>query len=65
LLGYAWMGWWLWALLLFLLGRVYAEPLDQITSLDPRRKAIAILGIILFLLLFTPVPLIQTSMGGL
>jgi membrane-associated protease RseP (regulator of RpoE activity) len=65
LLGYVWMGWWLWALLLFLLGRVYAEPLDQITSLDLRRKTIAILGIVLFILLFTPVPLIQASMGGL
>jgi len=65
LLGYVWIGWWIWALLLFFLGRVYAEPLDQITSLDLRRKTIAILGIILFILLFTPVPLIQTSMAGL
>jgi membrane-associated protease RseP (regulator of RpoE activity) len=65
LLGYVWMGWWIWAFLLFILGRVYAEPLDQITSLDYRRKMVAILGIVLFLLLFTPVPLIQTSVGGL
>jgi len=64
LLGYFWMGWWLWALLLFLLGRAYAEPLDQITSLDTRRKALAVFGIVLFILLFIPVPLIQTSIGG-
>jgi membrane-associated protease RseP (regulator of RpoE activity) len=58
LLGFFWSGWWLWAMLIFLLGRMYAEPLDQITSLDPRRKALAIFGVILFFLVFTPVPLV-------
>lgn len=63
LLGLAWGGWWLWAFLLFFLGRVYAEPLDQITALDQKRKAIAILGIIIFILVFTPVPLVYYSAG--
>ncbi len=65
LLGYVWMGWWIWAALLFLLGRAYAEPLDQITALDNRRKMIALLGIVLFILLFTPVPLILISTSGM
>jgi membrane-associated protease RseP (regulator of RpoE activity) len=56
-LGWFWMGWWLWAALVFLLGRVYAEPLDQITPLDSRRKALAILALIVFILTFSPVPL--------
>jgi membrane-associated protease RseP (regulator of RpoE activity) len=56
-LGFVWSGWWLWAFIIFLLGRVYAEPLDQITPLDPPRIAIAIVGLILFFLLFTPIPL--------
>lgn len=65
LLGFAWPGWWLWFALIFLLvGRVYAEPLDQITSLDTPRKALAILGIIIFVLVFTPVPLVQALAGG-
>jgi membrane-associated protease RseP (regulator of RpoE activity) len=64
LLGFVWSGWWLWALLIFFLGRIYAEPLDQITQLDPRRKALAILGVIVFLLVFTPVPLVQAFAGG-
>jgi len=64
LLGFVWSGWWLWAGLIFFLGRIYAEPLDQITQLDPKRKAIAVLGIILFFLVFTPVPLVQTLAGG-
>jgi membrane-associated protease RseP (regulator of RpoE activity) len=57
-MGLAWAGWWLWVLLLFLLGRAHAEPLDQITQLDFPRKAVAVVGIIVFLLVFTPVPLI-------
>ena len=56
-LGFVWSGWWLWAALIFLLGRVYAEPLDTITQLDGRRKALAILALVIFLLVFTPVPL--------
>ena len=61
LLGFAWYGWWIWAVLILVLGRFYAEPLDQITTLDPRRKLIAILGIIIFILVFTPVPLIEIT----
>lgn len=57
-LGFFWNGWWLWALLIFLLGRVYAEPLDQITPLDGPRKALAILALVIFVLVFTPVPLV-------
>ena len=57
LLGFFWSGWWLWALLLFVLGRIYAEPLDQITQLDPRRKIVAVLGLVIFVLVFMPVPL--------
>ncbi len=55
-LGIFWSGWWLWALLLFWLGRVKAETLDQITPLDPTRRMVAIFVIILFVLVFTPVP---------
>jgi membrane-associated protease RseP (regulator of RpoE activity) len=57
LLGFAWNGWWLWAFLILLVGRTYAEPLDQITPLDGKRKALGILALIVFILTFTPVPL--------
>ncbi|HEY9076639.1 MAG TPA: site-2 protease family protein [Anaerolineaceae bacterium] len=56
-MGFIWNGWWLWAALIFWLGRAHAEPLDQITPLDARRKWLAILAILLFFLVFTPVPL--------
>lgn len=55
-LGFYWSGWWLWAVLLFWLGRVNAEPLDQITQLDPSRRVVAAIVIIVFLLVFMPVP---------
>jgi len=58
LLGFVWSGWWLWALIIFFLGRLHAEPLDQITQLDPPRKVVAALGLIIFFLVFTPVPLV-------
>ena len=55
-LGIFWSGWWLWAVLLFWLGRVQAQPLDQITTLDPNRRLIAFAMIIIFVLVFMPVP---------
>ena len=61
-LGFFWSGWWLWALLLFfLIGRSHAEPLDQITPLDTRRKVFGVVGLVLFFLTFTPVPLLLIS----
>ena len=57
LLGFAWEGWWLWAFLVFLFGRVYAEPLDQITPLDGKRKLLGIIALVVFILTFIPVPI--------
>lgn len=58
LLGLVWQGWWLWAFLIFIMGRTHAEPLDQITMLDTPRIALAMVGIVVFFLVFTPVPLL-------
>jgi membrane-associated protease RseP (regulator of RpoE activity) len=62
MLGFFWPGWWLWALLIFLLGRMHAEPLDQITPLDSQRRMVAVIGIVLFFLVFTPVPLLAVGL---
>ncbi|MBM3123931.1 MAG: site-2 protease family protein [Chloroflexi bacterium] len=56
LMGIFWNGWWMWALLLFWLGRVQAQPLDQITTLDAKRRGVAALMIVIFFLVFMPVP---------
>ncbi len=56
-LGFLWSGWWLWAFLLYWLGRVYAEPLDQITELTPGRRMVGYFMILIFILVFMPVPM--------
>lgn len=61
-LGFVWNGWWLWAVLIFFLGRTHAEPMDQITSLDNKRKWLGVFTLVLFILVFTPVPLIIIGM---
>jgi membrane-associated protease RseP (regulator of RpoE activity) len=62
-LGLVWSGWWLWAALIFFLGRTHAQPMDEITPLDPTRKALAVLGLLIFLVTFSPVPL-RAMLGG-
>jgi membrane-associated protease RseP (regulator of RpoE activity) len=62
-LGVVWSGWWLWAALIFFLGRAHAQPMDEITPLDPARKALAVFGLLVFLMTFTPVPL-RAMIGG-
>lgn len=49
-------------LLLILLGRTYAVPLDDISPLDKRRRRIALFTLVVFVLVFVPVPL--TISGG-
>jgi membrane-associated protease RseP (regulator of RpoE activity) len=49
--------WIIWVALLLFFGRVYATPLDMITPLDNRRRWIAIIALVVFVLIFVPVPL--------
>jgi membrane-associated protease RseP (regulator of RpoE activity) len=55
-MGFFWFGWFLWAGIIYFLGRQYAEPLDQITELDSKRKILAVLALVLFVLVFMPIP---------
>ncbi len=56
-LGFLWVGWFLWAALIFFFGQYRAPLLNEITPLDSRNKALAVLGIIIFVLVFIPIPL--------
>lgn len=58
LLGFAWSGWWFWAVLLLFLNQVPSQMKDTVTPLDPARKKLSILMLVLFILVFTPVPLV-------
>jgi membrane-associated protease RseP (regulator of RpoE activity) len=50
--------WMLWIFLLFWLGNVRTQPLDDITELDPARRTVGIFVLFAFVLLFTPIPLV-------
>lgn len=56
-LGIYWSAWYVWAFLLYVLGRAHAEPLDDITELTPAGRALAIFMLVIFVLVFSPVPL--------
>ncbi|MCL4532065.1 MAG: site-2 protease family protein [Actinobacteria bacterium] len=58
-LSTVWYGWLLWAGLVLLLGRVYSVPMDDVTGLRSREIAIAVLTIVVFILVFIPVPILE------
>jgi membrane-associated protease RseP (regulator of RpoE activity) len=57
-----WQGWFVWALLIFLLGVGHPPPLNDVTPLSRGRKLLALLTIFIFVLVFTPVPLTVISL---
>jgi membrane-associated protease RseP (regulator of RpoE activity) len=56
-MGFFWEGWWLWAVLIWFFGRQHAAPLDDITPLTMRQRALAVVALILFVLTFIPIPM--------
>ncbi|MBI3943213.1 MAG: site-2 protease family protein, partial [Chloroflexi bacterium] len=58
-LGLVWPGWWLWAVLVFFLGRRQAIVLNELTRLDLPRQILAVVLVVIFILIFTPIPLAQ------
>lgn len=51
--------WLLWVFILFWLGNVRTQPLDDITPLDGKRRALGFFMLVLFILLFTPIPMVS------
>ena len=54
---YQTMSWGLLIVLLFFFARTHAEPLDDVTEIDPRRRWIALITLLIFFLIFVPIPL--------
>ncbi|MGB8982822.1 MAG: site-2 protease family protein [Anaerolineales bacterium] len=50
--------WLLWVFILFWLGNVRTQPLDDITPLDDTRRGLGFLVLLIFILLFTPIPMV-------
>lgn len=63
LLSAVYTGWAIWLVLIFALGRLYATPLDMITPLNPSRRAIAVITLIVFVLVFMPIPFQVYTIG--
>ena len=56
-LGFIWNGWFLWVILIVVFGRHYAAPMDDLTRLSSRQRLVGWLAIVVFLIVFTPLPL--------
>ncbi|HSO13717.1 MAG TPA: site-2 protease family protein [Anaerolineales bacterium] len=50
--------WLLWVFILFWLGNVRTQPLDDITPLDTPRRVLGYFMLLVFILLFTPIPMV-------
>lgn len=61
-LGFLWNGWFLWAVLIAVLGQNHSPLLNEITPLKGHWRTLAILGLIVFALVFTPVPLTMADL---
>ncbi len=59
-LSFFYTGWLIFAALIYFLGVIHPPPLDDITPLDRKRKALAGVALLLLLFCFTPLP-IQTA----
>ncbi|NPV42124.1 MAG: site-2 protease family protein [Anaerolineae bacterium] len=57
ILGFFSNVWWIWAALLMIFGRHYAQPFDQVSELDAKRKWLGYLALLIFVLTFIPVPI--------
>jgi membrane-associated protease RseP (regulator of RpoE activity) len=51
-------GWLLWLFILYWLGNTRAQPLDDISELNAPRRALGFAMLVVFILLFTPIPMV-------
>ncbi|HKI06440.1 MAG TPA: site-2 protease family protein [Thermoanaerobaculia bacterium] len=57
LMGFYWPGWLLWCLIVLLIGLYHPPVYDESTPLDPKRRVLAWLAFLMFVLAFMPVPI--------
>jgi membrane-associated protease RseP (regulator of RpoE activity) len=56
-LGWFWPGWWAWCVIVFVIGLFHPPVRDERTPLDPKRRLLAVLALVIFVLSFMPTPL--------
>jgi membrane-associated protease RseP (regulator of RpoE activity) len=55
-LGFLWNGWFLWAILVAVFGMQHVPLLNEVTPLRDRWRWLAIFGLVVFVLVFIPIP---------
>jgi len=60
-----WVGWFVWALLILLLGLKHPPVFDEHVPLSPGRKAVGVLIVVIFILSFIPDPVRGLNLFGL
>lgn len=58
-MGFSWPGWFIWAILITLLGQVQTPLLNELVPLKRKQQVLAVVGLIIFVLVFTPTPFTQ------
>ena len=56
LLGFRWNGWWIWAIIALVMGVVHPRLWDEDLPLDPKRRRIGWLALLILVLCFMPEP---------
>jgi membrane-associated protease RseP (regulator of RpoE activity) len=56
-LAFLWQGWILWVALILIFGRMRVAPLDDVTPLTTAQRALALLMLAVFILVFAPIPM--------
>jgi hypothetical protein len=56
-LGFWWSGWWIWAVIALVMRVRHPWIPDEAATLDPRRRMLGLVCIVVFLLCFTPEPI--------
>jgi membrane-associated protease RseP (regulator of RpoE activity) len=60
-MGFLWSGWFLWAFLVLVFGLRHPAPLNDLTPMGFRRNLLGLGVLVLFVLMFTPIPFSQIS----
>lgn len=61
--GFLWPGWFLWSLIVLVMGLRHPPVVDEAEPLDRRRRWLAIAALAIFVLCFMPVPISSIAIG--
>ena len=65
LAGFRWPGWWLWSLIALAIGLFHPVVRNEAEPLDPRRRGLAVVALIVLILSFTPQAITEVSSAPL